>query len=662
MMIVMPVRPPSTAGPRLHTATVAVGLLFALEACSADALSASRDRQPDASFDASHGPLKDAEIEPPSDASEPPGPELPRDAGNNLCVPRCEGTCGGAPDGCGGECQQPCEAGSLCANQRCAECSEDSDCSGAERCDPITSRCEACDGDSCWRSALYPADWTPGSTDAEGRFLHDFSYAGYAGGLREIFEPSTAHFDITAYGSGPDWTSAIQLAIDAAISAGGGVVDLPAGEYRVDGRLEVNGSNVLLKGAGQDVTRVYFSSAAGMSDHAHLEFGRMPIFGAPIALSADGLSREFSVDIEDAGDLSEGDEVAVGFVISAAFRAEHGMESYWGFAAEEWRPIFWRTVMSIHPLGAGGYRVTFDVPLRYPVRVRDSASLRRIEGTVREVGVEALTLSNAVELSQAQSENRVSLISFRGVKDGWVRRLRTYSSPLSSPPTEAQHLQSHGISVVGSRQITVEDIALGPAQNRGSGGNGYLVEISRSNEVLVQRATLRGGRHNFSFNWDFGNSGIVIRDSSSEGSRCDGAWVACRSEFHHSLAMAVLIENSELSDGWVGGNRRAESSGAGHTVTESVYWRLYGSGDLYSWQYGHGYLIGNDLEVQFVELADTSDALWELEWYPFWALNSNGHTSLHTEPEDFLEGSARRSALVPASLYADQLLRRQTPR
>ena len=30
-----------------------------------------------------------------------------------------------------------------------------------------------------WRSALYPSGWTPGSTDAEGRGLPDFSYAGY---------------------------------------------------------------------------------------------------------------------------------------------------------------------------------------------------------------------------------------------------------------------------------------------------------------------------------------------------------------------------------------------------------------------------------------------------------------------------------------------------
>ena len=30
-----------------------------------------------------------------------------------------------------------------------------------------------------WRSSLYPEDWVPGYKDTQGRFLHDFSYAGY---------------------------------------------------------------------------------------------------------------------------------------------------------------------------------------------------------------------------------------------------------------------------------------------------------------------------------------------------------------------------------------------------------------------------------------------------------------------------------------------------
>ncbi|MHC4974714.1 MAG: hypothetical protein ACYTG3_20555 [Planctomycetota bacterium] len=35
---------------------------------------------------------------------------------------------------------------------------------------------------STWRSRLFSEDWKPGHRDASGRFLHDFSYAGYRNG------------------------------------------------------------------------------------------------------------------------------------------------------------------------------------------------------------------------------------------------------------------------------------------------------------------------------------------------------------------------------------------------------------------------------------------------------------------------------------------------
>lgn len=516
-----------------------------------------------------------------------------------------------------------------------------------------------CEDPGCWRSTLYPADWAPGFTDPDGRFLHDFSYAGYGAGERSIPTSSSAVFDVTSFGTGPDWRPAIQGAIDAAAASGGGVVHLPAGMYRVDGVLQIQASGIVLRGDGAAATRVYFSSVLGMTDRAHVEVGADPEYGAPVPIIEDAANRDRWLVVEDASSLSVGDCVAVGWVITDAFRADHGMSEYWGFAAGAWRAFFRRTVRAVDTQSPGAHRIELDVPLRYAALVRDGASIRPIEGAFTEIGIEDLAVSNAVDRTLARAEDRVSLIAFRGVEDGWIRRVQTFVSPLSAPANGGFQVQSHGISVINSRRVTVEDVSIGRAQNRGSGGNGYLIEVSRSNEVLVQRAVLREGRHNFCFNWDFGTSGVVIRDSDSEGSDCENTLGTCRNEFHHSLAMAILIENSRIADGWVGGNRRSESSGAGHTATESVYWRLYGGPQIYSWQYGHGYLVGNDITEQFVEVADTSQSGWALEWLPFWALSSNGHTSLDTEPEDWLEGAGARETLVPASLYLDQLERRR---
>ncbi|WP_217582167.1 hypothetical protein, partial [Lysinibacillus sp. GbtcB16] len=56
-----------------------------------------------------------------------------------------------------------------------------------------------------WRSSLYPPDWTPGYKDAQGRFLQDFSYAGYWRGEKSIPEvpPGNTYNAVTGYGADP---------------------------------------------------------------------------------------------------------------------------------------------------------------------------------------------------------------------------------------------------------------------------------------------------------------------------------------------------------------------------------------------------------------------------------------------------------------------------
>ena len=78
-------------------------------------------------------------------------------------------------------------------------------------------------------------------SDDEGRFLHDFSYAGYHNGEAPLPEVELeGAFDVVAdFGADSsgetDATSAIQAAIDGASDAGGGVVYFPSGVYRLDG-------------------------------------------------------------------------------------------------------------------------------------------------------------------------------------------------------------------------------------------------------------------------------------------------------------------------------------------------------------------------------------------------------------------------------------------
>jgi hypothetical protein len=498
-----------------------------------------------------------------------------------------------------------------------------------------------------WRSALFPPDWTPSRTDAEGRFLHDFSYAGYRAGEvplgAEIVETI---FDVVERGADPsgvrDATAAIQSAIDEA-SIAGGVVRFPEGLYRVEGRLEVRASRVVLRGEGASRSRLFFARVEGMGGLAHLVFRGRSDVGLEIPLAVDAEARDATVRVTDATGLAPGDEVELGFVISEDYVAAHGMTGTWTVFLGLWQTFARRTVLAVD-----GDVVTLDVPLREGHRVRDGASLRRVEGLLREVGLEDLGLANATSPDLAWTESQAHAVQLVHVKDAWVRGVASFPSP--GAPAEGEgagdHLASGGIRVTESRRVTIADTHLARAQNRGPGGNGYLFEISRSNEILTRDSTGVAGRHNFIQNWGFGTSGCVwLRVRSAEGrmiARRGGLAVAGESEFHHSLATANLVDASVLEDGWLGVNRGTSSSGAGHSATENVLWNVSGGGRIRSFQWGWGFVIGTSPELEVV----TDGVPWE---------------QLGTEPLDLVEGAGLGAGLEPPSLYEAQRALRRTP-
>jgi len=502
----------------------------------------------------------------------------------------------------------------------------------------------ACPSNAPWRSVLYPEDWTPDYTDAAGRFLHDFSYAGYHNGEDDIPDaPPAQTFSVLDYGAdntgATDSTAAIQAAINAA-QAGGGIVLLPAGVYRCDGILAVTQSGVVLRGEGPTQTTIYFTRTANMAYNSHIAFSKTLQRGQDRYLAVDGENRSHIVCLDDATGLEVGDEVAVGWVITDEFVAEHGMTGTWQVFNGQWRPFFRRTITDINTATAP-HQVTLDVPLRYPAKVRDAASLRAESGYLTECGLEHLAIANAVSWADAWAQYQVQAVSFQQAADCWIRNVHSVESPL--PEAQGFHLQSGGFRIQDSKRMTIADCQLENTQNRGVGGCGYLYQISQSNEVLIRDCIGRNGRHNFIQNWGFGNTGCVfLRCHSTGSSQILSADlpvpIPALCEYHHSLATACLVDQCQLDDGWYTGNRKRESSGAGHSATQNVFWNTRGFGIIKSYQFGHGYVIGTRQVTVATTLIDP---------------RADG-----TEPEDYVEGKGRAQSLVPASLYEDQLARR----
>lgn len=523
-----------------------------------------------------------------------------------------------------------------------------------------------------WRSALYPENWTPGFSDAEGRFLHDFSYAGYRRGDAPLPTVKTAPIDVTAapYNADAtgvkDATTAIQSALDAAAKAGGGVVLLPAGTYRVappegsDAALCIEGDNIVLRGAGTGRTFLFNDSVemrtkrviSVKAKNAAWWFGDAGKSSS--LLTGDVLKPTTKIPVEKASVFAVGDEVLLRIDPTPRFIEELGMTGKW--VVNDTTPkakrnnltlIYIRRIVAIED-----NNLVIDVPTRLPLRTADNARVQKISGKVlTEVGLEDFSIGMkqhpATDWSDEEGYDKTGTgpyavhgsyaISFESTENSWVRRVNTYAPPGNDPHI---HLLSNGVLLGRTRFLTIENCDFKFPQYRGGGGNGYLYAL-HGNEGLIRDCIAEGGRHNYDFGLMSASGNVITKCTAKDG--------RLFSDFHMFLSAVNLIDAMTCDGDTFEAVFRPYGGTPMHgvTTTQSVFWNTRGlrysaspfefSGKMHkrpqvvilSKQWGHGYVIGTQGPASAVE------------------------------SDDFVEGVGKSATLQPQSLYADQLARRQ---
>lgn len=519
------------------------------------------------------------------------------------------------------------------------------------------------------RSSLYPEDWYPGYKDEDGRFLHDFSYAGYRMGQEPIpVDIPGAIIDVTeepyfadATG-GEDATAKIQAAIDAAGESGGGVVYLPAGTYKIKPQgtnnqaLKLNRSGVVLRGAGPDQTFLYNDEPVMRGKDiitvASEGGGFQAVPGTETGIRSDLAEPTVYIPVQDASAFQAGDWITVSNRYTADFIAEHDMADWWATYIGNEGITFYRKVVAVDEESG---TLTIDIPTRYPLKVRDAASVYKLNAPVTEVGVEHLSIGNAQNLTPGIGESDdtkegtagyqvagTNAINFVRVADAWARNVHSYR-PAANDAGYDYHLLSSGIHTSNTRNVTIADCVMQKPLFRGAGGNGYLYELV-GNDNLIMNSKAVEGRHNYTFS-HMRTNGNVIRNSIS----VDPTHVI---DFHQYLSASNLLDGLQLYGDRIEASVRPYPSSQqnykhGHTTSQTVIWNTYGheamdaSGVIVdSRQHGYGYIVGtsgNDVQVRI-----TPDI----------------HSGKITAPVDFAEGIGQGAALSPSSLYEDQLEKR----
>ncbi len=513
--------------------------------------------------------------------------------------------------------------------------------------------------EAAWRSALYPADWQPGFRDASGRFLHDFSYAGYHRGEKPVPHVEGPVIDVTKppYQADPtggkDSTSDIQAALDAAADGDGGVVFLPAGTYRiqpqgtVDYVLRIRGDKTVLRGAGADKTFLFNDTPMMRGKVVISVEPDKPmdwrdegngILASPLAQDAPNQSRE--IFLKSVTGFSPGDLVVLRSDLTQRFIDEVEMTGKWkpaGAASPNRTLMFCRRIESVDPAKSS---VTLDVPLRYPVRVDDLGRLVKIPGKlIEECGLEDFSIGIKQHPGTGTEEEDFNkpgtvgydvhgsgAISLKNAENCWIKGVKSYAPPGNDPNI---HLVSSGIALRRSRFVTVEDCSMGFSQYKGGGGNGYLF-THNGQENLIINCRAEAGRHNYDFGTMACSGNVISRCFAKDGSH--------GSDFHMFLSMSNLLDQMTCDGDFLEARYYRPWGGNpvhGVTTTQSVFWNSKGQryskerqAVVWSQQVGDGYVIGTSGPCDKVD------------------------------SDDFVEGVGKGDSLVPASLYQDQLRRR----
>ncbi|AWV91426.1 MYXO-CTERM domain-containing protein [Bradymonas sediminis] len=330
-------------------------------------------------------------------------------------------------------------------------------------------------------SALWGEDgelFTPG-----GRLM-DWSYAGYGAGERAIPDvPVVA--DVAAHGAVGDGVAddgaAIEAAIDAVEAAGGGAVYLPPGRYLSLRRFRLP-SGVVLRGAGQDATTLYFP------EHLESLYGGDYSFGGAF--------------IEGKGGSSALPWLTT--VVEAAERGTHEIRvaSTERLAVGDWvmlaqRDLNFTLIKRLHSdlvdastdkindraynfpsriEAINGDVVTLERALIADVETRWTPTLRAVEPRLSEIGVESLTIEFPVTAYPGHlNELGYNAVHFNNAWHAWVRDVRVLNADLGVSFTSSFFCTASGVTLAttGDRGPITGHHGL----NNGRGGDNLFIDF-----------------------------------------------------------------------------------------------------------------------------------------------------------------------------------------
>lgn len=461
---------------------------------------------------------------------------------------------------------------------------------------------------------VYRAHALAGAVSERGDVVPDFSWCGFRSNEAPIPEAPVV-LRVSAVAG--DNRAALQAAIDEVsrrpLDGSGirGALFLEAGEYKVDGTLQVKASGVVLRGAGfgtegtrivatrkSNHTLIQFSGSGGPSETG----GRFRVMDGYVPVGA----RTFKVATGHG--FKPGDAVFLRLSPNQAWIDLLDMAKF-GWSADGYNLEYKRRV-----LGVSGDILTLDAPVVDPIDGKyGSATVAKYDwnGKIQNSGIEDMRLIS--EYQGEEDENHAwTAVGFNNIQDAWARRIEGHHFAYSTV-TVGNH--GYRVSILDSKNID--------PKSQTTGGRKYSFNVT-GQLVLVKGCSSRNGRHDF-----------------VTGARVPGpnAFVRCSAELqrsdmgpHHRWSTGLLFDNV-TGDGSLNVQNREESgSGHGWAGAQTLFWNCRVKSMVVQSPPGHiNWAIGN--------LADIT-----------------GKGSWYETAASYVESTGK--PVAPASLFEQQLKER----
>lgn len=455
--------------------------------------------------------------------------------------------------------------------------------------------------------------------DTRGR-LSDFSYAGYGGG-NAVKPNSTNIINVLENGvvinDGLSDVDAINAIINSAPE--NSVVFFPAGRYVIDKIVEINKSNILLKGEGSgtngtvfylpksatEVTPPYIRDySTGRSGHFVSFLGNSSL-NTITKVSEEALRSDKVIVVEDASQLNKWDIIIINARGDNPINGELWHE-YFNNQSQDWPEphVTWATgdnVLMTHTIEKiEGNLVTLREPLRLRLKPAWNMLVRKLNGALQNVGIEGIRMDfKNVPKESHLNEPGYNAIRFENCQNFWSKNITIVNC-------------DNGIAIRNSSYGDIETISLEGRE----GHHGF--KIGHSSNILSSDLKFNNDEEYIhAFTLIHKANGNVVRNMSGDNSVNDNT---IRLDFHRNAPFSNLW--TDVRTTWTyqsSGDRKSGPHGGGY----NVYWGLEGDNangmywnDPYDWknrwgEYQGTIVSGINTSASFSQEKFTE----EREWY-----------------------------------------------